>query len=75
MPFSAASSGTVTRDSTSLVERPGASVCTSTSGGANSGKTSSGVLGSVLAARDDEQDAQRDDDDTVAERERRRASA
>ena len=43
-PFSAFSSGTVTRLSTSSVERPGASVWISTSGGANSGNTSSGVL-------------------------------
>ena len=49
-PLSAASSGTVTSASTSLVESPGASVCTSTSGGANSGKTSSGVVRSVLTA-------------------------
>ena len=48
-PLSAASSGTVTRASTSFVESPGASVCTSTSGGANSGNTSSGVVRSVLA--------------------------
>ena len=43
------SSGTVTRLSTSPVERPGASVWISTSGGANSGNTSSGVF---CAARD-----------------------
>src|SRR6185436_9699312 len=43
VPFSAFSSGIVTRLSTSSVERPGASVWISTRGGANSGKTSSGV--------------------------------
>ena len=43
-PFRASSMGTVTSDSTSSVERPGASVCTSTSGGANSGNTSSGAF-------------------------------
>ena len=48
-PFIAFSSGTVTRLSTSPVERPGASVWISTSGGANSGNTSSGVF---CAARD-----------------------
>ena len=48
-PFIAFSSGTVTRLSTSPVDRPGASVWISTSGGANSGKTSSGVF---CAARD-----------------------
>ena len=69
-PLSAASSGTVTSASTSLVDSPGASVCTSTSGGANSGKTSSGVVRSVLAAADDEQHRQRHDDDPVAEGER-----
>src|SRR5262249_830147 len=41
-PFSALSSGTVTTFSTVSLDMPGASVCTSTSGGANSGKTSSG---------------------------------
>ena len=45
VPLSAFSSGTVTRLSTSVVERPGASVCTSTSGGANSGKTSQATSG------------------------------
>ena len=45
--MSAASSGTVTSASTSVVESPGASVWTSTSGGANSGNTSSGVVRSV----------------------------
>src|SRR5262249_55952017 len=35
------SKGIVTNDSTSSVDKPGASVCTSTKGGANSGKTSS----------------------------------
>ena len=69
MPFSAASSGTVTSDSTSLVERPGASVCTSTSGGANSGNTSSGVVRQRPRRHDHEQHAERDDDDAVAERE------
>ena len=49
-PLSAASSGTVRSASTSLVDKPGASVCTSTSGGANSGNTSSGVVRSVLSA-------------------------
>ena len=49
-PLSAASSGTVTSASTSFVDSPGASVCTSTSGGANSGNTSSGVVRSVRAA-------------------------
>ena len=43
-PLSAFSSGTVTSASTSSVESPGASVCTSTSGGANSGNTSSGAF-------------------------------
>ena len=42
-PFTAVSIGTVTRLSTSSVERPGASVWISTMGGANSGNTSSGT--------------------------------
>ena len=46
-PFSAFSTGTVTRLSTSAVDRPGASVWISTSGGANSGKTSRGVCVAV----------------------------
>src|SRR5947207_3729718 len=41
-PLRASSSGTVTRDSTSDGDRPSAGVCTSTFGGANSGKTSTG---------------------------------
>ena len=40
VPFSAFSSGTLTRLSTSSVDSPGASVWISTRGGANSGKTS-----------------------------------
>ncbi len=40
----------MTSDSTSFVDKPGASVCTSTSGGANSGKTSSGVVRRILPA-------------------------
>ena len=47
VPFSAFSSGTLTRLSTSSVESPGASVWISTSGGANSGKTSSGACRAV----------------------------
>ena len=42
-PFSASSSGTVTRDSTSVEESPRLIVWISTCGGANSGNTSSGV--------------------------------
>ncbi len=44
VPLSEFSSGTLTKASTSSVERPGASVWISTSGGANSGKTSSGAF-------------------------------
>src|SRR4051812_9107035 len=44
VPLSAFSSGTLIRLSTSSVESPGASVWISTSGGANSGKTSSGAF-------------------------------
>ena len=40
VPLSACSSGTVTSDSTSVVESPVQIVCTSTCGGANSGNTS-----------------------------------
>ena len=47
VPFRAFSSGTLIRLSTSSVERPGASVCTSTRGGANSGNTSSGAVRAV----------------------------
>ena len=43
VPFKAFSSGTEIIASTSSVESPGASVWISTSGGANSGKTSSGA--------------------------------
>jgi hypothetical protein len=43
-PPSAFSMGAVMRLSTSTVERPGPSVCTSTTGGANSGKTSRGAV-------------------------------
>ena len=43
-PLSEFSNGTVTRESTSSVDSPGASVCTSTNGGANSGNTSSGAF-------------------------------
>ena len=42
MPLSACSIGTVTSCSTSAADRPRHSVCTSTRGGANSGKTSTG---------------------------------
>jgi hypothetical protein len=42
-PLTTVSIGTVTRLSTSSVDRPGASVWISTIGGANSGKTSSGM--------------------------------
>ena len=42
-PLSACSIGTVTRDSTSVADRPSARVWISTFGGANSGKTSTGV--------------------------------
>ncbi len=44
VPLSEFSSGTLTRLSTSSVDSPGASVWISTSGGANSGKTSSGAF-------------------------------
>ena len=47
VPLRAFSSGMLIRLSTSSVDRPGASVWISTSGGANSGKTSSGVVCSV----------------------------
>ena len=46
-PFIAASSGTLTSASTSAVDKPGASVWISTSGGANSGKTSNGASRAV----------------------------
>ena len=42
-PASASSSGMATSASTSVAENPGASAWTSTIGGANSGKTSSGA--------------------------------
>ncbi len=42
-PVSALSIGTLTSDSTSSADSPGASVWTSISGGANSGKTSNGT--------------------------------
>ena len=45
-PLNACSSGTVTRDSTSSAESPRHGVWISTRGGANSGKTSTGMLGS-----------------------------
>lgn len=45
-PFRASSRGTVTSSSTSAGDRPSAAVCTSTCGGANSGKTSTGACGS-----------------------------
>ncbi len=47
MPLTAFSIGTVTSASTSVVDRPGASVWISTSGGANSGNTSSGTSSAV----------------------------
>ena len=59
VPLSAFSSGTLTRLSTSSVERPGASVWISTSGGANSGKTSSGACPRRPDADDHEHDRQR----------------
>ncbi len=43
MPASACSSGTVTRFSTSSADRPTQIVWISTLGGANSGKTSTGI--------------------------------
>ena len=43
-PLSASSSGTVTRDSTSVEESPRLIVWISTCGGANSGNTSNGVF-------------------------------
>ena len=43
IPVSPCSIGTVMSSSTSWADRPSASVCTSTRGGANSGKTSTGV--------------------------------
>ena len=48
-PLSASSSGTVTSSSTSPAVRPSDGVCTSTFGGANSGKTSTCELGSCNA--------------------------
>jgi hypothetical protein len=42
VPFKARSSGIVTNASTSSADNPGASVCTSTKGGENSGKISKG---------------------------------
>ena len=58
VPLSAFSSGTVTRLSTSSVDRPGASVWISTSGGANSGNTSSGVAAHQLPAARQQQHGQ-----------------
>ena len=49
-PASALSMGTLISASTSGVDRPGASVWISTRGGANSGKTSSGMLPALRAA-------------------------
>src|SRR3972149_11032068 len=43
VPFTALSIGKVISASTSSGESPGASVCTTTCGGANSGKTSTGI--------------------------------
>ena len=47
VPFRAFSSGTLMSASTSSVDSPGASVWTSTLGGANSGNTSSGAVRAV----------------------------
>ena len=69
-PVSALSIGTLTNDSTSSADRPGASVCTSISGGANSGKTSNGTDPNDARAGDRRDDGQRADDDRVAQRER-----
>ena len=52
MPLSACSSGTVTSASTSSAEQPEASVWISTRGGANSGKTSTGVFAQLRRAED-----------------------
>ena len=52
MPLSAFSSGTLTRLSTSSVDSPAHSVWISTSGGANSGKTSSGMSRTWTDAED-----------------------
>ena len=49
-PASALSTGTLISDSTSGVDKPGASVWISTRGGANSGNTSSGMLRAPRAA-------------------------
>ena len=51
MPFSPASSGTVTSCSTSEVDRPTQAVWMTTRGGANSGKTSTCIFGSEVMPR------------------------
>ena len=51
MPFSPASSGTVTSCSTSEVDRPTQAVWMTTRGGANSGKTSTCICGSEVMPR------------------------
>ena len=75
VPFSAFSSGTLTRLSTSSVDSPGASVWTSTSGGANSGKTSSGACLRLLHADDHQHDRQRQHQHPEPQRRWRRASS
>ena len=62
MPLSAFSSGMVTRLSTSSVDRPGASVWISTSGGANSGNTSSGAPLRRADADHDQHHGEREDE-------------
>ena len=49
-PLNSSSSGTVTSCSTSLTDRPSASVCTWTRGAANSGSTSTGACRSAPTA-------------------------
>ena len=68
MPLSAFSSGMLIRLSTSSVDSPGASVWISTSGGANSGKTSSGVVSSVRMPKIDQHGRQRQHDHAQSQR-------
>ena len=62
MPFSDCSSGIVTSDSTSAADKPIAEVWISTRGGANSGKTSTGIVRSCCTPKNIIAAAHRDDE-------------
>ncbi len=69
-PASALSIGTLTSDSTSGVDSPGASVWISTSGGANSGNTSSGIVSRAARGRDGADGGEGEHDHRVSQRDR-----